>query len=173
MHRLGWSDIRLSRVTDYPWAVRFSEVTGSGWNCQPWPSRSQNWMFVHSIIIFSRSQQFPTSSSQNQVELGEWATGHFMHWTELVNRKLHWWLVRNLILSKPWKSLRNFHKSIVYMSENAFTFWAHEQVPGSQSIWHFLPLEVAWGQVAPWWRNWVNGFKQKVVFFTRNIVSWN
>ena len=51
----------------------------SGWNCQPWPSRSQNWMFVHSIIILSRSQQFPTSSSQNQVELGEWATGHFMH----------------------------------------------------------------------------------------------
>ena len=52
----------------------------SGWNCQPWPSRSQNWMFVHSIIILSRSQQFPTSSSQNQVELGEWATSHFMHW---------------------------------------------------------------------------------------------
>ena len=48
----------------------------SGWNCQPWPSRSQNWMFVHFIIIFS---QFPTSSSQNQVELGEWVTGHFMH----------------------------------------------------------------------------------------------
>ena len=37
-------------------------------------------MFVHSIIILSRSQQFPTSSSQNQVELGKWATGHFMHW---------------------------------------------------------------------------------------------
>ena len=52
----------------------------SGWNCQPWPSRSQNWMFVYFIIILSRSQQFPTSSSQNQVELGEWATGHFMHW---------------------------------------------------------------------------------------------
>ena len=51
----------------------------SGWNCQPWPSRSQNWMFVYFIIILSRSQQFPTSSSQNQVELGEWATGHFMH----------------------------------------------------------------------------------------------
>ena len=33
--------------------------------------------------------------------------------------------------------------------------------------WHFLPLEVEWGQGAPWWRNWVNGFKQKVVFFTR------
>ena len=52
----------------------------SGWNCQPWPSRSQNWMFVYFIIILSRSQQFPNSSSQNQVELGEWATGHFMHW---------------------------------------------------------------------------------------------
>ena len=51
----------------------------SGWNCQPWPSRSQNWMFVYFIIILSHSQQFPTSSSQNQVELGEWATGHFMH----------------------------------------------------------------------------------------------
>ena len=51
----------------------------SGWDCQPWPSRSQNWMFVHSIIILSHSQQFPTSSSQNQVELGEWVTGHFMH----------------------------------------------------------------------------------------------
>ena len=51
----------------------------SGWNCQPWPNRSQNWMFVHSIIILSNSQQFPTSSSQNQVELGEWATRHFMH----------------------------------------------------------------------------------------------
>ena len=51
----------------------------SGWNCQPRPSRSQNWMFVHSIIILSRSQQFPTSSSQNKVELGKWATGHFMH----------------------------------------------------------------------------------------------
>ena len=37
-------------------------------------------MFVYFIIILSRSQQFPTSSSQNQVELGEWATGHFMHW---------------------------------------------------------------------------------------------
>ena len=36
-------------------------------------------MFVYFIIISSRSQQFPTSSSQNQVELGEWATGHFMH----------------------------------------------------------------------------------------------
>ena len=36
-------------------------------------------MFVYFIIILSRSQQFPTSSSQNQVELGEWATGHFMH----------------------------------------------------------------------------------------------
>ena len=36
-------------------------------------------MFVFFIIILSRSQQFPTSSSQNQVELGEWATGHFMH----------------------------------------------------------------------------------------------
>ena len=36
-------------------------------------------MFVHFIIILSRSQQFPTSSSQNQVELGEWATGDFMH----------------------------------------------------------------------------------------------
>ena len=55
-------------------------VIYSGWNCQPWPSRSQNWMFVHSIFILSHSQQFPTSSSQNQVELGEWATGHFMHW---------------------------------------------------------------------------------------------
>ena len=52
----------------------------SGWNCQPWPSRSQNWMFVYFIIKLSRSQQFPTGSSQNQVELGEWATGHFMHW---------------------------------------------------------------------------------------------
>ena len=51
----------------------------SGWNCQPWPSRSQNWMFVYFIIILSHSQQFPTSSSHNQVELGEWATGHFMH----------------------------------------------------------------------------------------------
>ena len=52
---------------------------GSGWNCQPWPSRSQNWMLVYFISILSRSQQFPTSSSQNQVELGEWVTGHFMH----------------------------------------------------------------------------------------------
>ena len=51
----------------------------SVWNCQPWPSRSQNWMFVHSIVILSRSRQFPTSSSQNQVELSEWATGHFIH----------------------------------------------------------------------------------------------
>ena len=55
----------------------------SGWNCQPWPSRSQNWMFVYFIIILSRSQQIPTSSSQNQVELGEWATGHFMHCVNL------------------------------------------------------------------------------------------
>ena len=54
----------------------------SEWNCQSWPSRSQNWMFVYFIIILSRSQQFPTSSSQNQVELGEWATGHFMHCVE-------------------------------------------------------------------------------------------
>ena len=29
-------------------------------------------MFVYFIIILSRSQQFPTSSSQNQIELGEW-----------------------------------------------------------------------------------------------------
>ena len=53
----------------------------SWWNCQPWPSRSQYWMFVYFIIILSHSQQFPTSSSQNQVEVGKWATGHFMHWT--------------------------------------------------------------------------------------------
>ena len=58
---------------------RYNSIANSGWNCQPRPSRSQNWMFVHSVIILSRSQQFPTSSSQNQVELGEWATGHFMH----------------------------------------------------------------------------------------------
>ena len=57
----------------------------SGWNCQPWPSRSQNWMFVYFIIILSRSQQFPTSSSQNQVELDEWATGHIMHWKCIIN----------------------------------------------------------------------------------------
>ena len=38
-------------------------------------------VFVYFIIILNRSQQFPTSSSQNQVELGEWATGHFMHWS--------------------------------------------------------------------------------------------
>ena len=56
-----------------------SAINCSGWNCQPWPSRSQNWMFVYFIITLSRSQQFPTSSSQNQVKLGEWATGHFMH----------------------------------------------------------------------------------------------
>ena len=55
-------------------------LSTSGWNCQPWPSRSQNWMFVYFIIILSRSQQFPTSSSQDQVELDEWGTGHFMHW---------------------------------------------------------------------------------------------
>ena len=36
-------------------------------------------MFVYFIIILSRSQQFPTSSSQNQVELGDWASSHFMH----------------------------------------------------------------------------------------------
>ena len=60
----------------------------SGWNCQPWPSRSQNWMFVYSIIILSRSQQFPTSSSQNQVKLGEWATGHFMHCRKTLSREL-------------------------------------------------------------------------------------
>ena len=36
-------------------------------------------MFVYFIIIISLSQQFPTSSSKNQVELGEWATCHFMH----------------------------------------------------------------------------------------------
>ena len=41
-------------------------------------------MLVHFIIILSRSQQFPTSSSQNQVELGEWATGYFMHWVAIV-----------------------------------------------------------------------------------------
>ena len=38
-------------------------------------------MFVYFIIILSRSQQFPTSSSENQVELGKLATGHFMHWS--------------------------------------------------------------------------------------------
>ena len=62
----------------------------SEWNCQPWPSRSQNWMFVYFIIILSCSQQFPTSSSQNQVELGEWATGHFMHWLLCIPHGLHY-----------------------------------------------------------------------------------
>ena len=63
------------------WVLNASDLQWlSGWSSQPWPSRSQNWMFVYFIIILSRSQQFPTSSSQNQVELGEWATGHFMHW---------------------------------------------------------------------------------------------
>ena len=74
------------------------------WNCQPWPSRSQNWMFVHFIIILSRSQQFPASLSQNQVELGEWATGHFMHChlevlshNELIVLKKH----SDIVFSKP------------------------------------------------------------------------
>ena len=61
----------------------------SGWNCQKWPSRSQNWMFVYFIIILSRSQQFSTSSSQNQVELGEWATGHFMHCARSQGIRIH------------------------------------------------------------------------------------
>ena len=73
-----------------------NQYSSSGWNCQPWPSRSQNWMFVYFIIILSRSQQFPTSSSQNQVELGEWATGHFMHC-----RRFH----DNLILMAPHKTV--------------------------------------------------------------------
>ena len=49
-------------------------MQSSGWNCQSWPSRSQNWMFVHSIIILSRSRQFPTSSSQNRRigRVGDW-----------------------------------------------------------------------------------------------------
>ena len=63
------------------WTCTACLVLCSGWNCQPWPSRSQNWMFVYFIIVLSCSQQFPTSSKQNQVKLGEWATGHFMHCT--------------------------------------------------------------------------------------------
>ena len=52
--------------------------------------------FVHSIIILSRSQQFPTSSSQNQVELVEWATGHFMHWKSFVK----WEMQKTFILDQ-------------------------------------------------------------------------
>ena len=83
----------------------------SGWNCQPLQSRSQNRMFVHSIIILSRSQQFPTSSSQNQVELGEWASGHSMHWQWGPNLEYGalWsdvtiisWLIRDFSVNTKW-----------------------------------------------------------------------
>ena len=78
------------------------QMINSGWNCQPWPSRSQNWMFVHSIIILSRSQQFPTSSSQSQVELGEWETGHFMHCIKLcASFKIHQWFQTGVTVWKP------------------------------------------------------------------------
>ena len=63
-----------------PYGVTRPQWVNNGWNCPPWPSRSQNWMFAYFIINLSRSQQFPTSSSQNQVELDERVTGHFMHW---------------------------------------------------------------------------------------------
>ena len=38
-----------------------------------------NWLLWHFIVISSSSQPFPSSSTQNQVELSEWATGCFMH----------------------------------------------------------------------------------------------
>ena len=36
--------------------------------------------FNMSLKFLSRSQQFPSSSTRNQVELGKWATGQIMHW---------------------------------------------------------------------------------------------
>ena len=76
------------QVLNYEKSILVQVMACSGWNCQPWPSGSQNWMFVYFIIILSCSQQFPTSSSQNQVELGEWATGHFMHWLGAIRQQV-------------------------------------------------------------------------------------
>ena len=69
-------------------------------------------MFVYFIIILSRSQQFPTSSSQNQVELGEWATGHFMHCIGIIANISHYrfyFIARNfLICHKFYITIANF-----------------------------------------------------------------
>ena len=121
----------------------------SGWNCQPWPSRSQKWMFVHSIIILSRSQQFPTSSSQNQVELGEWATAHFMHckcmWFEKIPVFfVHFSLVKvktdinDLVNVKTTQTEQFFHTLIKFLKDNV-----HPYLIGNK-IWSHFFLKNSW-----------------------------
>ena len=112
----------LSRVTDYPWVVRFSEVTG--------------YKFTNRLTGSCTDDLLETWSCQNHEKVEETPINPSCKWAKM-------------------------HLLSVLGSETG---------PREPVNWHFLPLEVAWGQVAPWWRNWVNDFKQKVVFFTRNIV---
>ena len=145
------------------WISVFCYWNCSGWNCKPWPSRSQNWMFVYFIIILSRSQQFPTSSSQNQVELGEWPTGHFMHWnytivTEIFMKfwpkKLKSVLVSQLFLLKNTEICAKLCQNteiiaICYWSEFqrlAAWSWCKTAVTPLLMPWSYCILALSW-----WW----------------------
>ena len=83
--------------------------------------------------------------------------------------------------TQPWLeslSCQN-HEKVEETLENPSYIWGMRLLsvfgsftgPREPVTWHFILLQVAWGQVPPWWRNWVIGFKQKVVFFARIRVQ--
>ena len=91
----------LSRVTDYPWAVGFSVVTG--------------YKFTNRLTGSCTDDLLETWSCQNHKKIEE----------TLVNPSYIWAKMRLLSVFSPLTG------------------------PREPVNWHFLPLEVAWGQVPP------------------------
>ena len=84
-----------------------------------------NWLLWHFIVISSSSQPFPSSSTQNQVELSEWATGCFMHCCHSLFRSLcHW------------------HKSLMHDGCLRLLLFPSVEVLSKKytQIWLFLPI---------------------------------
>ena len=87
---------------------KFHRFAGSWWvaiciytQCIKPPAMTNsltNWLLWHFFVISSSSQPFPSSSTQNQVELSEWATGCFMHCIHIHDIHMaHSLLFRNMV----------------------------------------------------------------------------